>query len=307
MEPVKFEVFDHMKKDMKKAGLVAWLYVGWQLWFSFLISFATSLIVNLLFFNNFFGRIFWMENIQMINLFVVTILSGLFTALIMSKKCGLDLSWKKLEIKDALTGIVLILGLNGIFAFLTALFTSLFGIELNSPDFSMHQSGVYNLFLILSTCLAAPIFEEVVFRGMIYKVLAKYNVWMAMVISSLLFGLVHFNLSQGIPAFFMALVLAGAYAKTDSLFVPILIHGINNLMASISSLDSSGFLAMAYTLIMLVCTVLTIVLAVTKASQIKKWLLLQMQDYPYTRWALKSPSILAFVIVGVLIALLYSF
>ena len=50
----------------------------------------------------------------------------------------------------------------------------------------------------------------------------------AIVISALLFGLYHGNLSQGIYGFFMGIVLAGAMEQYKTVTAPLLIHvGVN--------------------------------------------------------------------------------
>jgi hypothetical protein len=62
----------------------------------------------------------------------------------------------------------------------------------------------------------------------------------ATVISSVLFGLLHTNVAQGVAAFIMALILALAYEHTKSLWVPIAMHIANNTLVF-----SFAFIALA--------------------------------------------------------------
>ena len=92
-----------------------------------------------------------------------------------------------------------------------------------------------NTTTILLTVIMAPLFEELVFRGIILKGLlnkgwsANYAIWT----SALLFGLVHGNLWQFIGAVLLGAVLGLVYQRTKSLLLPILLHAFNNLCAVI--------------------------------------------------------------------------
>ena len=111
---------------------------------------------------------------------------------------------------------------------------SKFGFPDTSPDFSLNGGFLYNLFTFINVVLLAPIFEELIFRGMILQVLSKYNRIFAIFVTSLLFGLLHLNMTQAVPAFFMSLVLCYMCLKTDSILVTILAHAGNNFLALMS-------------------------------------------------------------------------
>ena len=85
------------------------------------------------------------------------------------------------------------------------------------------------ILIILTTVLTVPIVEELVFRGFIYKTLSNTtNKYLAMFISSLIFGLVHGNLSQGLYAFFVGFILCFVYEELNNLIYPIFLHAIMN-------------------------------------------------------------------------------
>lgn len=82
---------------------------------------------------------------------------------------------------------------------------------------------------IIAMVVMAPIVEELLFRGLIYKRCQDY--WgekIAIVVSALIFGLYHMNVVQGIYAFCLGYVLAFMYMKFKNLWIPILFHGIAN-------------------------------------------------------------------------------
>lgn len=88
--------------------------------------------------------------------------------------------------------------------------------------------------LILLAVIMAPIFEEIVFRGIIQKGLINKGVkpWPAIIISAIIFGLVHGNPWQFVGAVLLGSILGLVYYKTKSLLLSILLHAFNNLCSA---------------------------------------------------------------------------
>ena len=84
---------------------------------------------------------------------------------------------------------------------------------------------------IVLAVIIAPITEEVVFRGYLYGVIKKYGGQVAaMATTALLFAAVHQNI-PAIPALFLLAVgFTLAYELTGSLWAPILMHMLYNLV-----------------------------------------------------------------------------
>ncbi len=89
--------------------------------------------------------------------------------------------------------------------------------------------------MIVLAVIMAPIFEEIVFRGIIQKGLINkgMNPATAIIIASVVFGLVHANPWQFVGAVLLGCVLGFVYHRTKSLLLPILLHAFNNLCSSI--------------------------------------------------------------------------
>lgn len=82
---------------------------------------------------------------------------------------------------------------------------------------------------ILSTVVLAPILEEVLFRGLVLESCReRFGRGAAVLISALLFGLVHGVPVQMVNAFVIGLILGYVYISTRSLLATILLHAINN-------------------------------------------------------------------------------
>ncbi|MCT4509365.1 MAG: CPBP family intramembrane metalloprotease [Tepidibacter sp.] len=87
----------------------------------------------------------------------------------------------------------------------------------------------YPIIAMTSICIVAPIYEEIIYRGIILKGLSiKYNDKLAVIVSSLLFAIMHMNLHQAINAFFLGVVFGYLYIKTKSLYITMFAHFINN-------------------------------------------------------------------------------
>lgn len=83
--------------------------------------------------------------------------------------------------------------------------------------------------LILLTVVVAPISEEVIFRGCLYRFLkGKAPAFVAVIFTSGIFALLHWNWLSLIPLFVLGIVLTYAYERTGNLKVPILLHSIFN-------------------------------------------------------------------------------
>lgn len=95
------------------------------------------------------------------------------------------------------------------------------------------------IFIFIVVGILAPITEEMIFRGLIQEYLIRgFEVPVAIIITSFLFGLLHFGSPSGgkiassilyiFITFSLSLVLGHYKEKTNNLLVPILIHGIYN-------------------------------------------------------------------------------
>lgn len=83
--------------------------------------------------------------------------------------------------------------------------------------------------------VVAPLAEEILFRQVIYRRLRSISpVWLAVIVSALLFGLYHGNLVQGIYAFIMGCLLALMYEWTGSLAASVVFHMAANHVSDIA-------------------------------------------------------------------------
>jgi membrane protease YdiL (CAAX protease family) len=81
--------------------------------------------------------------------------------------------------------------------------------------------------------LLAPLAEEMVFRGAVLRSLLQWksNPWIGIVVSALLFAMIHMNPAQMPHAFLIGLLLGWMYWRTDSIVPGVVYHWVNNTVA----------------------------------------------------------------------------
>ena len=94
-----------------------------------------------------------------------------------------------------------------------------------SGDYSFWARGLIFLFAIA----IAPIFEECLFRGILLPLAVRqYGLGTGIFLVSLLFASIHVHLASFIPLLIIASGFSLAYLYTQSLWVPIIMHGLFN-------------------------------------------------------------------------------
>lgn len=85
---------------------------------------------------------------------------------------------------------------------------------------------------LLHVCVIAPIIEEILMRGLVLEGLKNsYGVITALLLSSLLFAILHFNMVQTLSAFVCGIILGLLYIKTNSIFCCMIAHCGYNLIS----------------------------------------------------------------------------
>ncbi|NEP23002.1 type II CAAX endopeptidase family protein [Moorena sp. SIO3I6] len=119
---------------------------------------------------------------------------------------------------------------------------NLYYLSLIVPDYVfeklINKSEFTNTIGILSfsfsTIVFAPLFEELIFRGIILQKWAiKWGIQAGILTSSLLFAICHLNLNI-VPLFILGTIYCVLYFKTGKLIVPIICHSLHNTIVTIS-------------------------------------------------------------------------
>ena len=90
-------------------------------------------------------------------------------------------------------------------------------------------SAMNALFMLILVGFLAPFAEELLFRGVIYTFLReRWGIWLGVLVSSLIFGLMHGNLAVGVTGFLLGIVAALVFEYSKSLWPAVIVHVINN-------------------------------------------------------------------------------
>lgn len=117
--------------------------------------------------------------------------------------------------------------------------------KINLPGFSEQQdilklfpqSGPLFYLTIFNATILAPILEEIIFRaGLLKNLMSKYSTTSSVIVSSIVFSLIHFQLEVFGALFVISLLISRLYIKTGTIIAPILFHIINNSIKTILSL-----------------------------------------------------------------------
>ena len=88
---------------------------------------------------------------------------------------------------------------------------------------------------ILVIGIIPAVFEEFLLRGIVYGVMAEYNSRAALIFTTVMFALMHGNLTGFVGYLFLGVVLVTLLRRTGSLYACMLFHLVNNLTALLLS------------------------------------------------------------------------
>jgi len=144
-------------------------------------------------------------------------------------------SWRSLGRAALLGGLFLLAALPFFFFYhlLSDLGLRWFGIDSSLQQAALvitdNQPLALRSYLMGMAVVVAPLFEEIIFRGILLPVCAKrIGTGLAIFLVSLLFAICHRHLPSTVPLFILSVALSLAYLYTGNLLVPVCMHGLFN-------------------------------------------------------------------------------
>lgn len=148
------------------------------------------------------------------------------------------LGWSSVGLRPTTISWVLIslvatLLLIPIVSLITLAILFLTGQPMENPqlDFLLPEgmSAIDAAFMLFLAGIAAPIGEELLFRGVLYTFMReRWGIWLSVFLSSFLFGLIHGNLAVGLTGFLLGVLAAIVFEYSKSLWTAVIVHAINN-------------------------------------------------------------------------------
>lgn len=119
---------------------------------------------------------------------------------------------------------------------ISSIMSLLFGTEYKPLEMDFGDTGFAYFTLALAVSIYAPLFEELLFRGAVYRNNEILGQKFAMIVTGLAFGLWHMNFTQVIYASVIGCFACFLYAKTRSIIPCIILHFIINSISVIITL-----------------------------------------------------------------------
>ena len=133
----------------------------------------------------------------------------------------------------------------------------------------LSSDGKLGILSYMYLVILAPIFEEIIMRGYILKILKKYGKYVSIIISSIFVGLFHGTFTQAIPCIFIGIIFANLAIKYKSILPSIIAHIITNFI-SVLNISSDSFLLIAKIIIVTLSIVILIYLLIINFKNANK-------------------------------------
>ena len=218
--------------------------VGNIIGISIIIFLGSNVLFSVLsqtFVSSIFANILSKTDILLITQIIVSSLSIWFTYKYIMSNTEHEKEKKKhnpLAFKALLIALGLIAILQVVLEFVFTVFnlnydvTKIFEISPLSPTYT-------KILFVLAIAIVPAIFEELLCRKALITLLRPQGRVFALLVSSLIFGLIHMNIQQFIFAFFVGLILALIYDYTKDIKYTFVIHFINNFISTLPILFGS--------------------------------------------------------------------
>lgn len=136
------------------------------------------------------------------------------------------------HVKTIIGIILLVPALQSIISYFISFISILKPSWYSAYDSLMESAGMDDITILLAlySLIVAPVCEELIFRGVTLHYAQKvFPFWAANLLQSLLFGLYHMNLVQGIYAFLVGLFCGYIFHAGQSIYLSIAYHILFNL------------------------------------------------------------------------------
>ena len=177
------------------------------------------------------GGIRWILLVYVLGMIVGMTVGLLIIRKILTERVPLEK--KSLSLGQFLVVALMTYGLWGVGVLIGNL-PMFFGVtESNGMDELLNGLKTEAIPMYLYMVIGAPVFEELACRKFLLDRLHPYGEGFAMLVSALLFGLIHGNSGQFFLAFFIGLLFAMVYMRTGRIVYTMLLHGMINLTATL--------------------------------------------------------------------------
>ena len=148
-------------------------------------------------------------------------------------------SWMDIGLAPA--GFIIYLLASGLLMYALTKFISGFdAAEPQNIGFQDLSQGYEYVLAFITLVVIAPVAEEAIFRGYLYGKLRKsVSIWLAVLVTSILFGLLHMKwdggllagINVGVDVFILSIIMCSLREVTGSIWAGVLLHMLKNGLA----------------------------------------------------------------------------
>ncbi len=188
-----------------------------------------------------------------------------------------------------------------------------FGVDYSVTPIENPTGFLGFMLTFIAIAVIPPLVEEFACRGIILGSLKKYGESFAIVCSAIIFGIMHGNFQQMPFAFLVGLVLGFIAIKTNTIWVSVAVHAVNNaisvLLDYVSRIANEAVLNVFSVILLTACLLATFIAvmlfkngddvyklkkAKTEAGEKKKY-----------KWFFTAPTIIIFIVICFIESLLF--
>lgn len=319
LTPKTFEEHKSIKKVAKAAGGSFLAQLGIIL----MLNFALVVVMQILSFS-FTDAVLFLQDPAVLQAeqIIFSILSFTLPFIVVYKIAGYRIS-DLIEFKKPMKGTILPFFLFGVgFCVFANIATSYagsffqsFGINYD-VDFGESPKGVFGFLLsLISTVIVPALVEEFACRGIILGSLRKFGDGFAVMVSAILFGVMHGNFEQIPFAFLVGLVLGFVTVQSGSIWIAVVIHAFNNSISLIFDYFLGNFSNTAQNIIYIIFLCVSMLVGIAALLLLKKnnsdiYKFTSAEEMECTesqkyKWFFSSAVIIIFIVLSVLESLTF--
>lgn len=214
---------------------------------------------------------------------------------------------------------MVIFGFSGciITNFLIAVISSLFP-SLNGQHISASSTDLYTVILLTLSMAAAPaIFEEIAYRGFAVSALKKNGYVYSIIISSVIFGMLHSDMSTAIFAAVSGMIFAVIRIRSGRIIFSVTVHFLNNALAvagntALKIIGTEKYTTVYFTILSIAAVLFALCFSILKRRKVflnskktppqdDKDIITEPSPFQKLIYTLACPAFIAFIIITLLL------
>lgn len=242
-EPFDELEYRQMKKSFSRLLLSLSVYTIVAYLVILIVDFALIALFGFSIAQNIAGNIYFTWIMQVLSMYVIAfpVLLLIVRGLPKSKKEKSKISLEEFTTTFLICEAVMLIG-SIVSESLTSAISSILGYEVSNATSELIMDSPVWLIILIAVFIG-PIIEELIFRKVFIDATSRYGDRLAIIVSSVAFGLFHGNFSQFFYAAGLGLILGYVYTKTGNVIYTCILHILLNFFGTVPALLAGDSIA----------------------------------------------------------------